>query len=159
MLSLQISVLTVYLVLLLAVTAASVVPSLLILRFHHRPDSSPVTGCLATTTMALRKLLCMEKIHPGEEEECNGEGVQGEERNARSFTGVKSEDSLMSEQTQAEPLKRPPKNSVCPVWSGSLSPYRGLRLATPLQGTSARPPFTEDFRYLSPNRGLWLALP
>ena len=117
MLSLQISVLTVYLVLLLAVTAASVVLSVLILCFHHRPDSFPVTGCLATTTLALRKLLRMRKIQPGkEEEERSGEGINGKEKDARSSTDVTLVDSFVSGQGFGN---RPTRNSVSPATSGS----------------------------------------
>ena len=130
--SLQISVLTVYLVMLLAVTAASVVLSVLILRFHHRPNSSPVTGCLASFTMALRRVLCMGEFQPQarEEERSGGQGVQDKERGGKSPANVKLADSLMLGQTQEGVVKRHTKNSVSPArlegdeasWLGSVPP-------------------------------------
>ena len=131
-LSLQISVLTVYLVMLLAVTAASVVLSVLILRLHHRPNSSPVTGCLASFTLALRRVLCMGEFQPGagEEERSGGQGVQDKERGGKSPANVKLADSLMLGQTQEGVVKRHTKNSVSPArlggdegsWMGSVPP-------------------------------------
>lgn len=129
--SLQISVLTVYLVMLLAVTAASVVLSVLILRFHHRPNSSPVTGCLASFTMALRRMLCMGEFQPqAVEEERSGQGVQVKERGGKSPANVKLADSLILGQTQEGVVKRHTKNSVSPArpggdegsWLGSIPP-------------------------------------
>ena len=129
--SLQISVLTVYLVMLLAVTAASVVLSVLILRFHHRPNSSPVTGCLASFTLVLRRVLCMGEFQPqAVEEERSGQSVQDKERGGKSPASVKLADSLILGQTQEGVVKRHTKNLVSPArlggdegsWLGSIPP-------------------------------------
>ena len=54
---------TLYLVILLALTAASVLFSVPILRLHHRPESRPITGLFASLIIFLRTLMCMG-THP-----------------------------------------------------------------------------------------------
>ncbi|XP_076467563.1 neuronal acetylcholine receptor subunit alpha-2-like [Babylonia areolata] len=113
--SMQVSVVTVYLIVLLSVASANVIFSVFILRLHHRPTSSPVTGCLAAVTPTLRSLLCMTPIPPEdlveEEESSNENGTsKGRERNAAAANQVVSLQIF-----EKSPKKRHhPLNAVAP---------------------------------------------
>nr|KAG5711670.1 hypothetical protein BaRGS_016852 [Batillaria attramentaria] len=58
---LQVSYLAIYLIILLAMTALSVVLSVWILSYHHRSEKRPVHGWLAKVTLTLGKALRMPK--------------------------------------------------------------------------------------------------